>query len=98
MQEVNRTDGSERMTLNRLNKIETIRLIIGCSAWVLGLLLAGSDGPYMPWGNLLGIFVFWGATVVLPHLGDDKRAETHQEKIHDHAPKDFFSCTAGYYD
>lgn len=33
--------------------------------WVAGLLLAGSDGPLMPWFNLLGVLMFAGITPVL---------------------------------
>ena len=34
-------------------------------AWVAGLLLAGSDGPWMPWGNAAGIVLFWGACAMM---------------------------------
>ena len=81
------TEGSNKMTLNPRSGRETMHLIIGCTAWVLGLLLAGSDGPYMPWGNLLGIIIFLGATVLLAHLGDNKGTATLPEKIHDHTPE-----------
>jgi len=27
-------------------------------AWVVGLLLAGSDGEWMPWGNIAGVIIF----------------------------------------
>jgi len=87
------TEGSNKMTLNPRTRMETMRLIIGCTAWVLGLLLVGCDGPYMPWGNLLGIIVFLGATVLLAHLDDAKGTATLPEKIHDHTPE---SCR--YYD
>lgn len=33
--------------------------------WVTGLLLAGSDNPYMPWSNLGGLALFYGASVVM---------------------------------
>ena len=40
--------------------------------WVAGLLLAGSDGPWMPYVNLVGILLFTGASIrlgqVLPGL------------------------------
>lgn len=36
--------------------------------WVAGLLLAGSDGPFMPWVNGLGALVFAGASLVLARL------------------------------
>lgn len=34
--------------------------------WVAGLLLAGSDSPFMPWINLLGVLMFAG---IIPVLG-----------------------------
>ncbi len=73
------TEERKQMTLNRPGKMETVRFIVGCTAWVLGLLLAASDGPYMPWGNLLGIFIFLGAS--LTHLGEGRGVATHSEKI-----------------
>lgn len=45
--------------------------LLGC-VWVAGLLLAGSDSPYLPWLNLAGTLVFIGASLwlgrVLPRL------------------------------
>ena len=85
------------MTLNRQRKMETMRLIIGCTAWGLGLLLAGSDGPYMPWGNLLGIIIFFGATVLLAHIGDARDTAKLSGKIRDHTPEEYLSCTVTEY-
>lgn len=40
--------------------------------WIAGLLIAGSESPYMPWMNLVGVVVFLGASYwlgrVLPKL------------------------------
>jgi hypothetical protein len=33
--------------------------------WFFGLMLAGSEGPLMPWGNLLGVFIFLGAWILM---------------------------------
>lgn len=33
--------------------------------WVTGLLAAGSDGPFMPWVNLGGVFLFLMASIWL---------------------------------
>ena len=33
--------------------------------WVGGLLMAGSDGPYMPWLNIFGALMFFCACLVL---------------------------------
>lgn len=35
------------------------------AAWVAGLLTAGSDSPYMPWLNGMGLFLFFGASLLL---------------------------------
>lgn len=34
-------------------------------AWVAGLLIAGSDSPYMPWLNGMGVGLFLGAALLL---------------------------------
>jgi hypothetical protein len=41
--------------------------VAGC-IWVAGLLIAGSDSPYMPWLNVAGAAVFSGAGLVLGKL------------------------------
>ncbi|MCP4023135.1 MAG: hypothetical protein GY729_14935, partial [Desulfobacteraceae bacterium] len=41
-----------------------IQGIIG-TGWVAGLLIAGSDSPYMPWLNGLGILIFFGAGLLM---------------------------------
>ena len=33
--------------------------------WVTSLLIAGSDGPFMPWINLIGLVGFIGASIVI---------------------------------
>lgn len=44
--------------------------------WVCGLVLAGSDGPWMPYMNGVGGLIFFGATLwlrrVLPGLEESK--------------------------
>ena len=35
------------------------------TAWVAGLLIAGSDSPYMPWLNGIGLILFLGASILL---------------------------------
>ena len=49
--------------------------------WVLGLLLAGSDSPHMPWANMAGVFVF---AVVNVFLG---RTLRRLEKTPAHLPE-----------
>jgi len=38
--------------------------LIGAALFVIGLTLAGSDSPYMPWLNGLGIIIFFGILLV----------------------------------
>ena len=64
------TEKKRQVTLNPPAKKRSVRFITGSIAWVLGLLLTASDGPYMPWGNLLGVFIFLGATLMF--LGEDR--------------------------
>lgn len=33
--------------------------------WIIGLLIAGSDSPYMPWVNGAGLFLFLAAGLLL---------------------------------
>ena len=44
---------------------EQLVLMMAGLLWVTGLLLAGSDNPYMPWSNLGGLALFYGASVVM---------------------------------
>jgi len=36
--------------------------------WVAGLLISGSDSPYMPWINSLGLILFFIASLMLGKL------------------------------
>ncbi|RLC03504.1 MAG: hypothetical protein DRH34_05625 [Deltaproteobacteria bacterium] len=38
------------------------------TAWVAGLLIAGSDSLYMPWFNGVGLLLFFGASFLLGRL------------------------------
>ncbi|MBU8849016.1 MAG: hypothetical protein KOO65_05560 [Desulfobacterales bacterium] len=38
------------------------------TAWITGLLIAGSDSPYMPWLNGIGLLLFFGAGILLGKL------------------------------
>lgn len=38
------------------------------TAWIAGLLIAGSDSQYMPWINGIGLLLFFGASVLLGKL------------------------------
>ncbi len=44
---------------------EQLVLMVAGLLWVTSLLLAGSDNPYMPWSNLGGLALFYGATVMM---------------------------------
>ncbi len=60
---------SENLCVNRI-KITILVLV-----WGAGLLFAGSDGPLMPYLNIIGGALFFGASVLLgrllPHLDPD---------------------------
>jgi Sec-independent protein secretion pathway component TatC len=36
--------------------------------WVAGLLIAGSESPYMPWMNIIGLILFFIASLMLEKL------------------------------
>ncbi|MCP3874387.1 MAG: hypothetical protein GY699_14685 [Desulfobacteraceae bacterium] len=46
------------------------KCLIGLSGavWVVGLLIAGSDSPYMPWVNGIGLILFFSANIFLSKL------------------------------
>ncbi len=46
------------------------KCIIGITgtSWIAGLLIAGSDSPYMPFLNIIGLIVFLGASILLGKL------------------------------
>lgn len=50
-----------------------MRLAIAAILWVAGLLIAGSDSPYMPWANVLGLVLFLCASIVLGKEANRKR-------------------------
>ena len=66
-------------------------LVIGAGmAWIAGLLIAGSESPYMPWVNLLGALVFLVASLILgktlPMLESGAKKEPVVKKINTKAP------------
>lgn len=53
--------GSLKIKTTTVRKIKTA--LTGC-VWMTGLLIAGSDSPYMPWLNGLGILIFSSISLV----------------------------------
>jgi hypothetical protein len=47
------------------------------TAWIAGILIAGSDSPYMPWLNGLGLVLFLGASVLLEKLLNPSQSNTN---------------------
>ncbi len=41
---------------------------IAGTTWVAGLLIAGSESPYMPWANGIGLILFLCASIMLKKL------------------------------
>ncbi len=56
------------------SSLNKVKLILPVLIWVAGLLLAGSDGPLMPYLNVTGAILFLCASIwlgrVLPALGE----------------------------
>ncbi|SMC97807.1 hypothetical protein SAMN02746065_11848 [Desulfocicer vacuolatum DSM 3385] len=71
--------------------------ILSGFAWVIGLLLAGSDGPLMPWGNVLGVFIFIGASCLLTYLysGNEKVGSTSFNTAHS-SSKEPATCSGSF--
>ena len=49
------------MQLENGKVVIAIKNTVSGLAWVFGLLLAGSDGNFMPWTNIAGILLFGAA-------------------------------------
>ncbi len=50
-----------------MNKEKIIQVTAGLT-WIIGLLAAGSESPYMPWANILGALVFLGISIYIGHF------------------------------
>lgn len=46
-------------------KYQRIISVMIATVWTAGLLMAGSDSPYMPWTNILGLILFLAASILL---------------------------------
>ncbi|MBU1341479.1 MAG: hypothetical protein KKE44_00980 [Proteobacteria bacterium] len=53
------------MQQNQKPLIEKGRIGLIGTAWTFGLLIAGSDSPFMPWLNGAGLVLFFGASILL---------------------------------
>ncbi|NOX33217.1 MAG: hypothetical protein GXP56_05695 [Deltaproteobacteria bacterium] len=56
--------------MQQIQKTTYKKCFIGLTGttWIAGLLIAGSDSPYMPWLNILGLIVFFLSTILLEKL------------------------------
>ena len=68
-----------------------IYVILPVMIWITGLILAGSEGKLMPYLNIAGAVVFFGASVwlgrILPCLEPDaKVTETSKKKVRHSVP------------
>lgn len=61
-----------------------IYVILPVMIWIIGLVLAGSEGVLMPYLNVAGAVVFFGASVwlgrILPRLEPDAKVEKNSRK------------------
>lgn len=62
-----------------------LQVVAGGCIWVAGLLIAGSDSPYMPWLNGAGAIVFSGASLalgkLLPRLDPDASVSFSNDRL-----------------
>ncbi|MDD9305074.1 MAG: hypothetical protein HUK40_23140 [Desulfobacter sp.] len=63
----------KKTTIPMMSRVKLkVKLIGWVLVWIAGLLMAGSDGPWMPYLNIMGLLLFLGACVglgrVLPAL------------------------------
>ncbi len=61
-----------------------IYVILPVMIWITGLILAGSEGKFMPYLNIAGAVVFFGASVwlgrILPCLEPDAKVKQNSRK------------------
>lgn len=57
------------------------------TAWTAGLLVAGSDSPYMPWLNCIGLILFFSASVLLGKLIKPLRSSAGVKKASNQSQK-----------
>jgi hypothetical protein len=69
--------------MQQLRKTIYERCLIGITgtAWVAGLLVAGSDSPYMPWLNGIGLIIFLGASILLGKCLEASSSSADDNKI-----------------
>jgi len=68
MQLICKKDHAETRMCDKFFSHTKLQVVAGGCIWVAGLLIAGSDSPYMPWLNGIGAVVFSGASLVLGKL------------------------------
>ncbi len=78
-----------------------ICVILPVIIWIAGLLLAGSEGPLMPYLNVAGAVVFFGASVwlgrILPCLEPDAEVrKISKEKVRHPVPSQVESSFFGH--
>ena len=70
--------------------MQQIKTGIITTAWIFGLLVAGSDSPQMPWVNFLGLFLFAAASMGLGrrlHPSTDPDEQPSARRVFPRAPR-----------
>lgn len=67
-------------------------VVLPVMIWIIGLILAGSEGALMPYLNIGGAVIFFGASVwlgkILPRLEPDAKVkETSKKTVQHSVPK-----------
>lgn len=60
--------------------------------WVAGLLAAGSDSPFMPWPNLLGLILFAGSSFL---MGKKIKKSENAKPARGNSPGSLFASACG---
>lgn len=86
-------DFQEKKTKRPVEKRKYVILPLPVMIWIIGLILAGSEGALMPYLNVAGAVVFFGASVwlgrILPCLEPDAEVrEISKKKVRRSVPSD----------
>lgn len=68
MQLIRKIAHAENKMSDKFFAYTKLQVVAGGCLWVAGLLIAGSDSPYMPWLNGIGAVVFSGTSIALGKL------------------------------
>lgn len=61
-----------------------MKVFIAVILWVVGLNMAGSDSPFMPWVNILGLIIFFCSNIVIGRAAQRRKNRLYYERRLNH--------------